>query len=550
MGKYTIGIDYGTGSGRVVAVSLDNGEVVSSHTTVYSHGVMTDFLPGGNIALKRDSALQHPQDYLDVLEKSIPKCLQKANISAEDVIGIGIDFTACTMLPVDETMTPLSFSKKWKDHPHAWVKLWKHHGAQSQADRMNELAEKWEEPWLKRYGGVVSSEWLLPKVLETLEEDEEIYHQTHLFIEASDWITSLMTGEVRRNSCAAGYKGLWNKQDGFVNERFLKELNPLLENIYTNKLAGPVEVSGTKAGNLNAEMAKKIGLKEGTPVAMGIIDAHAAVPAVGATVPGTMVLVMGTSTCHMLLSEKEIMVDGISGVVEDGIIPGFYGYEAGQAAVGDIFDWFIKNCVPYYLKSTDSTNISTVHEKLENLASDVPPGSRGLICLDWHNGNRTPFVSSKLSGTLIGLTLETKPEEIYRALIEATAFGTKYIIEQFKEQDVEINQLVACGGLPQKNHLMMQIYADVIGLPINISSTIETPALGAAMFGSVAAGKNLGGFDSIGEAAQQLSAVENSTYTPNEMNVKRYENIYQYYKELMHIFGEEKRQIMSGLKSF
>lgn len=549
MSKYSIGVDFGTGSGRVVVIDVKTGEVVGSHITEYKHGVITSKLPNSTKKLKRDTALQHPQDYLNVLEQSIPRSLEKAKVSKEDVIGIGLDFTACTILPIDESFQPLSFRSKWKEEPNAWVKLWKHHAAQEQADRINALAEKRNEEWLHRYGGIISSEWMLPKVLEIVEDSPEIYEAAAYIVEAADWLTSLMTGNLKRNSCAAGFKGMWNKAHGYVSKEFLKELHPSLENIYEKKLSGEVVSIGERAGLLTEDFARKIGLEAGTPVSMGMIDAHAGVLGAGVTKSNEMVLVMGTSTCHMLLSEKEVFVEGISGVAEDGIIPGLFAYEAGQAAVGDIFEWYINENILSYVKENSIQNDMTIHEYLENLAANLQPGANGLIALDWHNGCRTPLVDGNLSGMLIGLTLSTKPEQIYRALIEATAFGTKLIMEQFQNKGIEINGLVACGGLPQKNDLMMQIYSDVTGMPIKIASSSITPAIGAAMCGSLAAGSEKGGYDDITKIADQMVQLSNRQYEPNHENTKKYAAIYEEYKRLVDYFGKGTNNIMKNLKS-
>lgn len=547
MGKYAIGIDFGTASGRVVAVDVKTGKVAGTHSTPYRHGVITEKLPGSETVLKRNSALQHPQDYLDVLVMSIPACLQEAAIHPEDVIGIGIDFTSCTILPVNENFEPLSFDARLANEPNAWVKLWKHHAAQNQANRINQLAKERNEAWLKRYGGIISPEWILPKVLEILEDSPEVYENAAYFMEASDWITAIMTGVLKRNSCAAGFKGIWNKESGYINKGFLKALHPKLENIYENKLSGDVVSIGQKAGNLTADFAKKIGLKEGLPVAMGIIDAHAGVLGSGVTSPDQMVLVIGTSTCHMVLSENEKFVDGISGVVENGIIPDLFAYEAGQAAVGDIFDWYTKENVPSYIEKNAQEAGKSVHEYLEGLAQKLDPGSNGLLALDWHNGCRTPLVDAGLSGVFVGLTLTTKPEEMYRALIESTAFGTKLIIDQFAHEGILVNELVACGGIPHKNKMMMQIYADVTGMPIKIASNTLTPAIGSAMYGAVAAGSTNGGYDTIKEAAKKMASLEDFQYEPNPINTKKYAVLYMEYKKLVNYFGKRKNNLMKQL---
>lgn len=549
MNKYTIGVDFGTGSGRVIIMNVHTGEIVGSDVTEYRHGVMTSSLPNNNRITKRETALQHPLDYLEVLEKSIPISLQKANITAQDIIGVGIDFTSCTILPIKEDFTPLCLDDDWAGDPNAWVKLWKHHAAQDQANRINDLANKRNESWLKRYGGIISSEWMLPKLLEIVEGSPDVYDEATYFIEAADWLTTLMTGNLNRNSCAAGFKGIWHEAVGYVSNDFLKDLHPKLDNLYETKLSGEVISVGKRAGFLTKEFAEKVGLRAGISVAGGIIDAHAGVPGAGVATPNKMVLVMGTSTCHILLSEKEKNVPGISGVVKDSIIPNYYAYEAGQAAVGDIFASFINNMIPEEIVIAARNEGMSIHQLLEIRASKLGPGGNGLIALDWHNGCRTPLVNADLSGVLVGLTLATKPEEIYRALIEATAFGTMLIIETFENEGIYIKELIACGGLPQRNKLLMQIYADVTGKSIAVSASDITPAIGSAMYGAVAAGKANGGYNSIEEAAEKMVPQSQKTYQPNEENHRKYIQLFTDYKKLVNFFGKEEPTMMSRLKS-
>jgi L-ribulokinase len=546
--KYAIGIDYGTESGRVVLVDINTGEEVATHVTPYSDGVIDEYLPQTEIKLEQEFALQNPDDYLLVLKQSVPEVLKTSGVPADDIVGIGIDFTSCTMVPVDKNLDPLCRQAVWKNNPHSWVKLWKHHAAQDKATMLNQIAEKRGEPWLKNYGGKVSSEWMLPKIWEVLESSPDIYEEVDLFLEAVDWVIAKMTGEVKRNSCSAGYKDMWHKQNGYVSSDFLQALDPRLKDIYQTKLRGEVVSIGAKAGNLSAEMAELMGLNPGTAVAVGIIDAHAGVPGVGVTTPGKMVMVMGTSTCHLLLSDEEVHVEGVSGVVEDGIIPGYFAYEAGQAAVGDIFAWFVNQCVPAYINDEAKKAGVSVHTLLEQKASKLKPGESGLLALDWHNGNRTPLVDAGLSGIIIGQTLLTKPEEIYRALIEATAFGTQLIIDTFRNKGVEVKELYACGGLPHRNHLLMQIYADVTNMEIKVSSSTITPAVGSAMFGAVAAGSQQGGYDSILEASEKMSKLQEKTFKPNEEHVKIYRKLYAEYAKLQNYFGRGENDVMKRLK--
>jgi L-ribulokinase len=549
MTKYSIGIDYGTQSGRAVLVSLCDGREIADHVTPYRHSVIDTILPGTGIELGYEWALQHPYDYIEVIKNSVPAVLRESGIDPKLIIGIGIDFTACTMLPVDQYMQPLCFRNEFKANPHSWVKLWKHHAAQYKANKINEIAKQRGEKFLPRYGGKISSEWMMAKVWQILDEAPDIYEETDKFVEATDWVISQLTGNLIRNSCTAGYKAIWHKQDGYPSKEFFKALDPRLENLTDTKLRGEVVSLGTKAGTLTAEMAHLIGLPRGIAIAVGNVDAHAAVPAMGVVQPGKLVMAMGTSICHMLLGTEEKEVEGMCGVVEDGIIPGFYGYEAGQSAVGDIFEWYVEKGVPEYVQKAAEQLGLNIHKYLEQKASEYKPGESGLLALDWWNGNRSVLVETELGGLLLGMTLQTKPEEIYRALLESTAFGTRTIIDAFNKNGIAVNELYACGGLPQKNQLLMQIYADVTNLPIKIADSKHTPALGASMFAAVAAGKEAGGYDTILEAAEKMARVKDEVVLPIPENVVIYDKIYEEYKRLHDYFGRGENDVMKRLKS-
>ncbi|MCM0650086.1 ribulokinase [Clostridium swellfunianum] len=547
--KYAIGLDFGTQSGRAVLVEVETGMEVAEAVTPYKCGVIDEYLPETNLKLPQDFALQNPEDYIEVLETVVPKVMKETGISPEDIIGIGIDFTACTILPVTKDGTALCMLSEYRANPHAWVKLWKHHAAQREANDFNKIAGLRNESFMFRYGGKISSEWLVTKIWQILKEAPEIYSNADSFMEAGDWVTMQLTGINVRNSCAAGYKALWSKSEGYPDKKFFKALDPRLENLVEEKLNSPILPIGSKAGLLRKEMAAKMGLREGISVSVANVDAHVAAPAVKVVEPGKMLMIMGTSTCHMLLSKENKLVKGVGGVVEDGIIPGFYGYEAGQAAVGDIFEWFVDNQVPEsYMKEAGERGIN-IHVLLEEKASKLKPGESGLLALDWWNGNRSTLVDADLTGMILGATLLTKPEEIYRALIEATAFGTNAIIEAFREEDIAVDALYACGGLPEKNKMLMQIYADVTNMEIRISASKQTPALGAAMFGAVAAGKENGGYDSLLEAAEKMARLKDEVFKPIPENVKVYGKLYLEYKKLYDYFGKGENNVMKVLKA-
>lgn len=548
MATYTVGVDFGTQSGRAVLVEVGTGREVATAVKVYPHGVIDDVLPDGVTQLEEDWALQHPADYLEVLQTTIPELLQQSGVSKDDVIGIGIDFTSCTMLPVDADGTPLCMTEAFRHNPHSYVKLWKHHAAQDEANRLNAIAEERGEAFLKRYGGKISSEWLIPKIWQILNEAPDVYEASAHMLEAGDWVVSQITGVIKRNSCATGYKAIWHKREGYPSREFFKALDPRLEHVVEEKLSETIYPIGTKAGEITEEAAKLTGLNPGTAVAVANVDAHVSVPAVGITEPGKLLMIMGTSTCHVLLGEDEKVVPGMCGVVEDGVIPGYFGYEAGQACVGDHFEWLIKNAVPErYMQEAEAKGIG-IHQLLTEKASRLSAGESGLLALDWWNGNRSTLVDADLTGLLIGATLWTRPEDIYRALMEATAYGTRMIVETFREAGVPVNEVYACGGIAEKNPLMMQIYADVLNMEIKISASPQAPALGAAMFGAVAAGKERGGYDSITEAAQDMAKLKDEVFRPQPEHVPVYDQLYREYATLYDYFGRGSNDVMKTLK--
>jgi L-ribulokinase len=548
MTKYAIGIDFGTESGRAILVDVADGREVATSVYPYSHGVIDERLPNSSVRLEPDWALQDPEDYLRTFRATIPAVLKESSVNPADVIGLGVDFTACTMLPVKADGTPLCMLPEFRAQPHAWVKLWKHHSAQPEADKINATAHKMKQGWLDRYGGKISSEWFFSKVLQILDEAPEIYKAADRLLEATDWVVWQLTGVESRNSCTAGYKALWSKREGFPDKSYFKALDPRLENVVDEKMTRVIQPIGNRAGKLTEQASGWTGLKPGTAVAIANVDAHVAVPAATVTEPGRMVMIMGTSICHMVLGDEEHIVPGICGYVEDGIIPGYFGYEAGQSCVGDHFAWFVENCVPAAYEREALALGMGIHQLLEQKAAKLKPGESGLVALDWWNGNRSVLVDVDLTGLLLGATLATKPEEIYRALIEATAYGTRVIVDSFQENGVPIHELVACGGLPEKNNLLMQIYSDVTGREIKVTASKQTPALGAAMFGAVAAGKVAGGYDSIYAAAQKMAHLKDETFKPIPNNRIVYEKLFSEYLRLHDYFGRGANNVMKTLK--
>ena len=529
--KYTVGVDFGTLSGRAVVVRVSDGLELGSAEHPYTHGVVTESLPGSERPLPPQWALQVPSDYIDVLRNAVPRAVEVAEIDPADVIGIGTDFTACTMIPVLRDGTPLCTVAGYTDRPHAYAKLWRHHSPQPQADRINTVATQRREPWLSRYGGMISSEWEFAKALEILEEDPQVYRTMDRFVEAADWIVWQLAGVYVRNACSAGYKGI--RQDGeYPTREFLAAVNPEFTDFVTDKLDHPLGQLGERAGYLTAQAAAWTGLPQGIPVAVGNVDAHVTVAAADALESGQLVAIMGTSTCHVMNSEVLHEVPGMCGVVDGGILRGRWGYEAGQSGVGDIFAWFVKNCVPQsYERAAEAAGLS-VHEYLTDLAARQHVGQHGLVALDWHSGNRSVLVDHELSGVMVGQTLHTTCVDMYRALLEATAFGTRMIVETFIDSGVGVTEFVVAGGL-LKNRLLMQIYADVLGLPLSTVQSTQAAALGSAIHAATAAGA----FSDVRAAAKQMGSRTHAAYTPIPSNVAVYDQLYRQYVAIHDWFG-------------
>ena len=540
---YTIGLDFGTLSGRAVLVDTRNGAEIAESVFDYPHGVMDSQLPSG-VKLPPDWALQHPQDYLDVFAHTAPAVLRQSGIAAADVKGIGIDFTASSPMPTTADGTPLCFLNDLKNEPHAYIKLWKHHAAQRQADQINDTARRLGESWLPRYGGKISSEWFFSKLLQILQERPDIYAQIDRFVEAADWVIWQLTGLETRNTCTAGYKAM--VQDGdFPSRDYFRALDPAFENVVDEKVGREFAELGSKAGELTPAMAAMMGLPAGIAIAVANVDAHVTAPAVKATDPGIMVMVMGTSCCHILSGSTLGEVDGMCGVVMGGVIPGLYGYEAGQSAVGDIFAWFVDHGLPpAYHQAAERAGLG-LHEYLEHEAAKQTVGQHGLIALDWWNGNRSTLVDVDLTGMMLGMNLATRAPDIYRALIESTAYGTREIIDAFDAQGIEVRELVAAGGLPEKNALLCQIFADVTGRPFKLSGSAQAPALGSAMHAAVAAGI----YPDIQAAAEKMGKLKDGVVTPIAANQAMYDKLFREYKTLYDYFGRGANDVMKRLKA-
>ena len=543
----TVGVDYGTLSGRAVIVRVSDGEELGSAVCEYPHAVLDRSLPaqlaGRDVRLGPDWALQVPADYVQVLKTAVPAALADAGVDPARVIGIATDFTACTMVPTTADGTPLCEVPGHAADPHAYVKLWRHHAAQPQADRINELARKRDEAWLPRYGGLISSEWEFAKGLELLEEAPGIYAEMAHFVEAADWIVWQLSGAYFRNACTAGYKGIY--QDGtYPTPAFLGELNPDFATFVEDKLDAPIGQLGAAAGRLTKQAAEWTGLPEGITVAVGNVDAHVTAPAADAIGVGQMVAIMGTSTCHVMNSDTLREVPGMCGVVDGGITAGLWGYEAGQSGVGDIFNWFVTTQVPHAYTAEAADRGISVHELLTEKAARQAIGEHGLVALDWHSGNRSVLVNHELSGLVVGQTLATRPEDQYRALLESTAYGTRMIVETFQHAGVPVTELVVAGGL-LKNRLLMQVYADVLDLPLSTIDSQQGPALGSAIHAAVAAGA----YPDVATAARAMGRVNRGVFQPIKANVAAYDDLFAEYRALHDHFGRGGSDVMMRLKA-
>ena len=539
---YVIGIDFGTLTARAVVVRVADGAEIGTAVHAYRHAVIDRQLPSSGESLPPDWALQDPQDYVESMGAAVRGAIADAGIDVTRVAGIGTDFTACTMVPTLADGTPLSELSEFKDRPHAYAKLWKHHAAQPEADRINELAAHRGEAWLARYGGLISSEWEYAKGLELLTDAPDIYRVMERWVEGADWIVWQLCGEYVRNACSAGYKGIL--QDGqYPSRDFLGELDPGFADFVATKVDQPIGRLGGRAGSLTAEMAAQLGLPEGIAVAVGNVDAHVTAPAARAVAPGQMVAIMGTSTCHVMNASELREVPGMCGVVDGGIIDGLWGYEAGQSGVGDLFGWVVDNCVPgAYTAEAERRGIG-VHDYLTELAADQRVGQHGLLALDWHNGNRSVLVNHELSGLIVGMTVTTAPEDIYRALMESTAFGARTIIEAFVDSGVPVDEFVVAGGLA-KNALLMQIYADVLRLPLSLIGSEQGPALGSAIHAAVAAGA----YPDVPAASEAMGKLQRAVYTPISENADRYDEMFAEYTTLHDYFGRGANDVMRRLK--
>ena len=543
--RYTVGVDFGTLSARAALVDVQTGVCLASATMEYPHGVMDTALPDGT-PLPPQYALQYPGDYLLVLRDVIASVMQMSGIGPMQIVGLGLDFTSCTVLPVTRDATPLCDLPQYRSQPHAYVKLWKHHGAQAEAERFTEVARERGELWLEDYGGKISSEWGFTKLYETLRHAPEVYRDTWRFFEAGEWLVYLLTGKESHAPSFAGYKFLWGAERGYPTDEYFSAVDPALSGVVGSKISARVDPVDAIAGRLTSRGAALTGLAEGTPLALPALDAHAGIPTLGITDPGTMMLTLGTSGVQMLHTKQRLSIPGICGCVRDAIFPGLYTYEAGQTGLGDGFDWFVKNCVPEAYSVAARESGMSIHQYLRQKAERLRVGESHLLALDWLNGNRSTLQDADLSCAIVGLTIATRPEEIYRALIESTAYGMRRILETFEENGAAVERIRASGGIAKKDPMMMQIYADVTGRVIEVMETDQASALGSAIHAAAASGV----YGSLREASQAMASRVATTYTPIAANHEAYERLYAEYCRLYDYFGKGENPVMKRLREF
>jgi L-ribulokinase len=531
--KYTIGLDYGTNSVRALIVNVANGAEIAAAVWTYSHGTQ-------GVVLSRDPNLarQHPADYLEGAAITIKQALAHAKknhrgFSADQVIGIGVDTTGSTPLPVDAEGQPLAFQKKFAKNDAALAWLWKDHTGVHEAAEITELAQKIRPEYLAKCGGIYSSEWFWSKILKCKRTAPEVFKAAHSWVELADFVPAALTGTLHPDKfiagvCAAGHKAMWNARwNGYPDEEFLGKLDPQLAKL-RSRLTTRVWSVDKAVGGLTLEWSRQTGLPAGIPVAVGAFDAH--LGAVGSGVaPGCLVKIIGTSTCDIAIASSRTKladIPGLCGIVDGSVLPGYFGLEAGQSAVGDLFNWLVNYIQP-------GGKHPLTHQQLDTEAAALRPGESGLLALDWNNGNRTILVDQRLTGLLVGQTLYTRPAEIYRALVEATAFGALTIINRFEEYGVKISSVVNCGGIAEKSAFTMQIYADVTGRPMKISRSAQTCALGSAIAAAVVAGA----YKDFAAAQKAMTGLKPKIYRPDARAHATYKELYVLYKQLHDAFG-------------
>jgi L-ribulokinase len=550
METYAIGVDFGSLSARAAIFSVKDGHLAATFEHLYPHGIMSDILPASGAALPPASALQDPADFLEALEKSVKGAMAQGNLQPEQIVALALDFTSCTLLALDDEMEPLCFDSAFRDNIHAYAKMWKQHTATAEAEHITETAEKGQPGVFDRYGGKILSEWGIPKILETLRKAPEVYAATARFMEAGDWLTYKLTGEESMSYCSAGFKFMWKYGEGYPDGDFFAQFDEGLRSLEEKLIPVHRILSlDSCAGVLNAEGARLTGLLEGTPLAPMRIDGHSSAVAVGCHLPGHLDMIVGTSMGLILQSEQEVTFPGICGVGYGAICPGYYGYEAGLSSCGDLFEWFSKNCVPAECQAAAQAAGVSILQYLSDLAGKLQPGASGLLAVDWWNGNRSLLADTDLGGMIFGLSLQSKPEEILRALFEATGFSARMVIDAFDDHGVPVDVISAVGGIAEKNPVLMQLYADIFNREIVVPEVKQACALGSAIFAATAAGSAQGGYDSIEEAAAHMARTEGARYLHNPQNTKIYDTLYEEFKRLHDYFGRGENDVLKKLNA-
>lgn len=544
MAKYTIGIDFGSLSARATLVDVTDGKELASSEYAYPHSVMNESDISGEAA-RDTTALQDPYDYLEALEKVTRGVIEASGVCTSDIGALAIDFTSSSMLPVLKDGTPVCKTDRFSREPHAYVKMWKHHGAIAEAEKITSVAREHFPALLKPYSGVISCEWCFSKIYETLNKAPEVYEAAYRFLEAGDWVVSVLTGDVKRSACHAGYKAIWNERDGYPPEEYFAMLDERLRHVVRDKMGGEVCPIGTEAGRLSKRGAELTGLDEGTKVSIALVDAHAALPAIGVVAPGDLAIIFGTSACHLVIWDKDVEVEGICGKVLGGVVPGYMAYEAGQAAAGDALSWVVRSCTPEAYSIEARERGISLYQLLTEKAEKMEIGESGLIALDWWNGCRTPYVDDELTGLILGLTLATPPEAIFRAAVESLAFGTKRIIDEYERAGIRIGKIVVGGGIAKKNPFIMQLLADTLGKELYASELIQAGAHGSAIYAALTAGV----YNTLSDAVAAMAKTDARHYTPTPGATEKYAKLYDEYLKLSEHFFRV-NYVMKRLKMY
>ncbi len=542
--KYAMGVDFGSLSARAVLFAIEDGAYTASFDAPYEHGILEERHPYTGKPLPPASALQIPGDYVKALRESVRGVLRTGGVKGEDIVAMSVDFTSCSLVTLDRDYRPLCEQERFRASRHTYVKMWKQHTAAEEAEEITRKAGERAE----RYGGRIFSEWGIPKILETLREEPEVYQAAHRFMEAGDWMIYLLTGEESMSPCSAGFKFMWTPEEGYPPGEFFAELDERMaglgEKLIPEERILPLDACGGCISRAGSELT---GLPEGIPVAPMRIDGHSSVAALGSLRPGEMTLIMGTSLGMVLVGSEDRPIPGVCGVCYGSLVPGLYGYESGISGCGDIFQWFERNLVPEsYKEEAGKRGLSVLGYLSERLGS-LKPGESGLLALDWWNGNRSLLEDDRLTGLILGLQLSTKPEEILRALFEALGFAARMIIEEHRKHGVPVERISAVGGIAEKNPYFVQILSDITGCEIHVPRVSQACALGSAIYAAVAAGKSRGGYDTLEEAVEKMGSKESVKYSPNGAYREVYQELYADYRELHDYFGRGRNNVMKRL---